>query len=308
MLKKPTVLILGAGASVPYGFSTGKKQLDDARLLTAGELANRIAPLPRTLAPQITSALHYTGELSIDAMLPADSPLLPAAKALIARDLYRVEFTHFERAPELPAHWYRMLYTNIPRRSIEQVRNAPLRIFTFNYDRSLDRFLSRALAQSFPSASPEEIGSLLATIGPFHLHGQLGRLNPEAPGIGDVVPYGGSDGRSGGATDSDVVAAIGQIRLISETTANDAAFVHLHSDLSKAARVVFLGFAFHEDNVNKLKLPEVLRKDAESFASAYGLTVSEMAYLRQKYGISVIHGSMSDDIASFLANYPQILD
>jgi len=36
VLSKQTVFILGAGASAPFGFSTGKKQLDDARLLVRG--------------------------------------------------------------------------------------------------------------------------------------------------------------------------------------------------------------------------------------------------------------------------------
>jgi hypothetical protein len=93
MLAKQTVLILGAGASEPYGFKTGGRQLDWARSLGQPHLIPDTAPLLRTLVPQLQRTLRDTGEGSIDAMLRADSPLLLHAKALMARDLFRVERT-----------------------------------------------------------------------------------------------------------------------------------------------------------------------------------------------------------------------
>jgi hypothetical protein len=285
-----TVLILGAGASVPYGFSTGKKQLDEARMLTADQLRQNIAPESSTRVPALQAALHATGELSIDAMLPATSPILRAAKALIARDLYRVERSHLNPSREPTAYWYRTLYSNIPRRNIEEAAGTPLRIFTFNYDRSLDRFLWLALTQSFPDASSSEISAVCANIGPFHLHGQLGRLHAELQGSGDVVDYGGQMD-AGEATDGDVLAAVEQIKLISETTANDPLFVRLREAISEADRLVFLGFAFHPENVGKLKLPETLNPQTQIFMSAFGITDQEMGHLKGKYAMSTAtHG------------------
>jgi hypothetical protein len=307
LLSKKTVMILGAGASAPYGFSTGKSQLDTARLLSPQQIATEIAPYPAPLAPTLHAALRNTGERSIDAMLPKDSPILGPAKALIARDLFRVERNNLNPKAEPLGYWYRTLYSNIPRRTLEEVRGAPLRIFTFNDDRSLDDFLWRALSQTFSDASPSDIAAVLGEIGPFHLHGQLGRLKGELTCPGDVVAYGG-DAESGGATDSDVAAAVTQIRLISETSADDALFKRAREALAWADRVIFLGFSFHPDNLGKFQLQSCLRASTESWASAFGITEQEMGYLRQKYSLGVQCGQEQWDVARFFAVYPQMLD
>jgi hypothetical protein len=242
MLSKSTVMILGAGASAPYGFNTGRGQLNWARSLEAPNLAIEIEPLSTTLVPQLQLTLRDTGERSIDAMLKASSALLPAAKALMARDLLRAERQTLAVRPEKDTYWYRTLYAALPRASLAEFRRAPLTIYTFNYDRSLDYFLWRALAVAFPDAHAAEIAEALDCIGPFHLHGQLGRLYPESAGTDEIVLYGG-DASSGGVTRSDVQAAIAQIKLISETTAIDEFFVRAQDAISCAEHLVFLGFA-----------------------------------------------------------------
>ena len=106
MLKRPTLFIVGAGASVPYGFSTGCGQLNAARLLSPDQIVAMIAPVRRPQAALLATQLSLTGEDSIDAMLPADSPLLPAAKAYIARDPFK-EHQRVTPRPEVEQHWYR---------------------------------------------------------------------------------------------------------------------------------------------------------------------------------------------------------
>ena len=141
MLSKPTVMILGAGASQPYGFKTGPKQLDWARSLGEQNLVNDIKPYPPMFVPQLRSTLRDTGERSIDAMLRADSPLLSAAKALMARELLRAERNLISPPAEQDTFWYRTLYAALPRNSLDEFRRSQLAIYTFNYDRSLDYFL-----------------------------------------------------------------------------------------------------------------------------------------------------------------------
>jgi hypothetical protein len=126
MLSKPTVMILGAGASQPYGFKTGRTQLDWARSLGDQDLVNDIQPVPRTFVPQLRSTLRDTGERSIDAMLKADSPLLPAAKTLMARDLLRAERNLIIPPAEQDTFWYRTLYAALPRNSLQEFRRSQL--------------------------------------------------------------------------------------------------------------------------------------------------------------------------------------
>ena len=308
MLSKRTVLILGAGASAPYGFKTGRGQLDWARALGAEALAAHAAPFSRALVPQLNLTLRDTGERSIDAMLRADSPLLPLAKALMARDLLRAERVIVTPPSEKDSYWYRTLYAALPRHTLHAFRRAPLAIYTFNYDRSLDYFLWRALAVAFPQATATEVAEALDCIGPFHLHGQLGRLYTEAPGNDEVLEYGGSASPGDEFSDSDVQKAARQIKLISETYATDEFFVRAQNAISEADQVVFLGFGFHPDNLAKLRLRDCLRHETQTFASACGLTQQHTNWLRTKFGVAANFGNEGWDVARFLAVTPQILD
>ena len=70
MISLSTVFVLGAGASVPYGFDTGRQLLERARLLSEDDIVKLIAPpYPRFGATPLHDALVHTGESSIDAML-----------------------------------------------------------------------------------------------------------------------------------------------------------------------------------------------------------------------------------------------
>jgi len=306
MLSKSTVLILGAGASQPYGFKTGREQLDWAR--ATPDLLDEIKPVIPMYAPQLASVLRDTGERSIDAMLRADSPLLPAAKTLMARDLLRAERRLIPPPAEQPTYWYRTLYDALPRRTLEEFRRAPLVIYTFNYDRSLDYFLWRASVAAFPMATSAQIAEALDCIGPFHLHGQLGRLYPESNGAGPVVEFGGETGGAAEITNSDAQAAGSQIKLISETYATDDCFVRAQQAISAAEQLVFLGFGFHPDNLGKLRLQGCLRQQTAVFASAYGVTQHQTAHLSNKYGFNGSFGHESEGISRFLAMNPRILD
>jgi hypothetical protein len=307
MLSKNTVFILGAGASRPYDFKTGRGQLDWARSLGREGIATYIKPCQPMYAPPLYSRLVDTAEKSIDAMLPANSPLLPAAKALIVNDLLRCERNLVIPPSELDTFWYRTLWENIPRGTLNQFRRAPLTIFTFNYDRSLDYFLWRGLVAAFPDASPVQIAEALDSVGPFHLHGHLGRLYHESNGTGDVVQFGG-DSSEGGVMNANVQVGIDNIKLISETTANDESFVRAQNAISAAQQLVFLGFGFHNENITKLSLRNCLNAQTSIWGSAYGLTEQQTGHLRTKHGLYGTFGQEGWGVARCLAMFPQILD
>lgn len=57
----------------------------------------------------------------------------------------------------------------------------------------------------------------------------------------------------------------------------DENFQKLYSDLKGAARVVFLGFGFHPDNMKRINLKEhVDLKNAQIYATTYSLTENEI--------------------------------
>jgi hypothetical protein len=87
----PTVLILGAGASAPRGFSTGGELLSQARRAGQSGLEEMIKPVSENYAEALSAAVRGTGDKSLDAMLELRSDLVQAGKALMARVLLNCE-------------------------------------------------------------------------------------------------------------------------------------------------------------------------------------------------------------------------
>ena len=84
MIKKRTVFVLGAGANVPYGFSTGEGLLVKARELTVDSMAEKTSgQLQRRQLIPLANALTDNFLPSIDALLERREDLRPAGKKLM---------------------------------------------------------------------------------------------------------------------------------------------------------------------------------------------------------------------------------
>ena len=90
-------MILGAGASAPYGFSTGGGLLNEARRCSVGQLAGYIPQEFRAAAPALHSALRGTLTQSIDALLETRLDLVDAGKCYMARWLLQYEKNMLDR-------------------------------------------------------------------------------------------------------------------------------------------------------------------------------------------------------------------
>lgn len=130
---------------------------------------------------------------------------------------------------------------------------------TFNYDRSLEIFLIHALKDGF--AIPFETACRIvksATI--IHVYGDVGKLPGTAPDR--TLDFGG-DGYP-----LRQVASIGLIQTYGESAADAKP---IHEEIQKAEQIVFLGFAFHPQNMKLLKTEASL--SAKTFiATTYGMS------------------------------------
>src|SRR6266516_3639566 len=156
MIQKPTVLILGAGASEPYGYPLG------------AALVGRIVGLTQPGRPAGAGGLHpillrdpgLRGHVddfhrrlmgsetsSIDDFLESNPAYQELGKLCIAAALtvWGPLLTH-----EVPAerHWYRYLWERLRQGAPmpERFRENRTRIITYNYDRSLERYFAGVLA------------------------------------------------------------------------------------------------------------------------------------------------------------------
>jgi hypothetical protein len=315
MLSKKTVVILGAGASMPYGFPSGQQLLQEAQSYeTPDRLAGFINTPARAGAEAFFAALRGTLDQSIDAMLETlPPPVVEGGKGFIARFLLDREYDARTRGPKphpdqkkLGYRWLPHLWNILDFRSLKDFRATPIQFVTYNYDRSLEHALFEAITVKFPGSTPDQCREAMDCIGPIHLHGQLGPL-PELAGASGTVPYGG--GGASGPTDKDCMIATQAIQIVHEPTPQSEPFIRARAAIAWADRIIFLGFGYSKTNVDRLLLKDCLRKEANVFLCVLGFTeAQQLQTLKPLFdGWNVTMGREEYDIVEFFRHNPHAL-
>jgi hypothetical protein len=218
MINSRVVVVLGAGASQPYGFPIGK-QLKAAVL----ELQNHQSTHPFRKSfeigrydPKLFEA--FVSELSrapfdsVDAFLEARPEFVDIGKHAIAFVLIRKETVNALLDPGIDkqGNWYKYILQLMLDDGLDQLQSNKLSIVTFNYDRSLQQYLIMSLMSAY-ALTFDKAAAELKFLKIIPVHGQLGTL----------IEKGASDaGRDyQPVTDSQRVSIAAQgIKIISELT------------------------------------------------------------------------------------------
>lgn len=247
-----TVLVLGAGASADYGFPLGRGLRD----LVCKLLEENPGPVLEQgfSAEEVMSfshALSRSGYTSVDWFLEKHVEFLEIGRASIAAALIPFEeqarlFPY--RAPS--THWYEVFFNKMwSGEDCSLVDGNHITVLTFNYDRSLEFYLSKVAATRSGLTSE---ATLLRIEGPhrtvvaqgptiIHLHGQLGAL--QGP---DPRPYMPD-------LNAEMVAKAAQgLQLLTEANPDSQEFQMGRSAIDECERLYFLGFGFHPLSVQRL--------------------------------------------------------
>lgn len=278
MFSRPTVFVIGAGASYELGFPLG----EDLKV-EIGELLNILFPNGHEQSSgdyQIASLLQQRaaqngehnwnyllykawqirvslpGALSIDNVLDAhhsDPDLVFCGKLAICKSILLAEKKsklYGDRRPHDPTIFQRVSGTFlIPlfQMLTEGVRKEELSgsfenlsIITFNYDRSIERFFPEALA-TYYGIDQTLAAEIFGSVKIIHPYGQVGALGWEDR---DSVPYGADDANLSSITD--------RIRTFTEGIVDENLQSDIHNAYFGADTVVYLGFAFHPINLELL--------------------------------------------------------
>ena len=253
MITTPTVLVLGAEASCPYGFPTAKQlktliceafsgpDAPGSRLL--GDISN----CPRHRFFEFREAFRKSGVPSVDAFLERRPEFLTVGKLAIAYCLIPFENESTLFAPPLhdSGDWYEYLSGKLAA-SFDEFGENKLSIITFNYDRSLEHYLFTSL-RSLHGRSVDDCLEKLAKVPVIHVYGQLGTIPYPQPGSREYLPLGGDENN---VRDAVLDAAHG-ITLLHEAASDLAEARKL---LEAAKRICFLGFSYHPLNLARLQL------------------------------------------------------
>ena len=240
MITTRTVLVLGAGASKPYGLPLGSELRDEvlrAAQNVAYKLHLRRYGLSKTDFEKFAEDLATSGFSSVDAFLEQRPEWTNIGKLAMALSLLSSEYGAIRRLfpPHQPKdHWYEVLWSYLKASSWQSFKKQPLSIVTFNYDRSLEHYLVQIMCNNY-SVKPH---SAVAGLPILHVHGTLGAYDPSK--LGRVV----DDGMPGEAARS--------IRVVHEADVEQSEFVRARQLIGAADRVLFIGFGYLDTNMRKL--------------------------------------------------------
>lgn len=311
MLKSKTVFVIGAGASAEAGLPIGEKLTDDIaalvdirfddwgerplsgdnRLIEAlriyrGEGGQSFAARVRAVGGEMAEAMHLVQ--SIDTYLEThsnDPHVVTMGKLGIVRAIAMAEANSKLASPrgepldlkKLGGTWYRslarLLFNGVPANEPERALQGTSFI-VFNYDRCLERFLIRAFEVNFrmQAGAAEEIVRNAAI---HHPYGSLG----------DIIPVPGRSLVGFGSDRCDLFQTSERILTYSEQVQDGELLSSLRSQIDTAETIVFLGFAFHDQNMALISPENPLAarlRQTRVFATTFGSSDSDTAVIRDQ--------------------------
>lgn len=284
MIRRRTVLVLGAGASKPYGLQLGGELVDQIlrELHASTSLAKSVAAegFDANDISRFKEKLKYSSRLSIDAFLESQPEFLDLGKTIMAAALLpREEESLFPPTEDWCGYFFSKILTATP----DDFRQNQLSIITFNFDRSFERRLYLAVTGSFPVDS-EAAANLARAFPIVHVHGVLAQPA--------WLPRELRDDPDAFALEYGQMANEGVLRI---ECARQIQIVHENSktpetrrakELLRVAEVVaFIGFSFNEANLRKIGCPEILHSKTV-YGTCYGLGSGEVAEAENFFGHS----------------------
>ena len=295
MITTPTVLVLGAGASCPYGFPTAKQlknricEVFASRTTAIRLLGDTVAPAEKFL--EFREAFWKSGTASVDAFLEGRPEFLDVGKFAIAYCLIPLESeTNLFTPPGDSGDWYGYLLERL-NPSFDEFEHNKLSIVTFNYDRSLEHYLFTSLL-NWHGKSVDDCIEKFAKLPIIHVYGQLGKIPYPQRGCRQYLPLGEDVEKEPGA----VVGASQGITLLHE---KESELREVHNLLTAAERICFLGFSYQASNLARLQLEDsVLNRWV--FGTVLHFEAAEVKKTERRLNETMLSGNVTLDDADNL--------
>ena len=184
-------------------------------------------------------------------------------------------------------HWYPLLYERLSRgRTWATLDLSEVTIITFNYDRSLERYLYLSLEKNF-GAGEFELCQKMKTLDITHVYGAIGEPWP-GDGHERYAPRTGTDQYAIVTRRLRLIGQDGDSRSAQDTQKR------ISAKLSAANTICFLGFGYDSDNLDVLGFPSVNdRTEAKRIVgTAYGLSEADKTTALTQIGP---HASLHDN-------------
>jgi hypothetical protein len=290
----PTVFVLGAGASMPYGLPSGS----DLKKLVVSELREHS---PLSAPEQLLLGLGFEqGAIdefredladnirpSIDAFLqiPAKKRYDQIARAAMAAVL--LPYEHRACRATADGDWYRYLFNGLLPDDPSLLTNGlNLKVVTLNFDRTFEAYLTHCLDASFGVPRSEAEGLARDIVPVVQVHGSLaGDYSWSTEG------YAGNVG--------DVRDSVNAIRVVGDDL-NEGAVKSAVQWLEQAEVVCFLGFGFHEFVEERLQLERTLKKKKAVHLTHWRVEGARLQGIKARFQNAINCHFADQDVLTFL--------
>lgn len=269
-----TTLVVGAGASAPFGFPLGSElKTIVTQYARERSIRNRLEQLnyPASHLDELDECLRYGRYQTIDEFLDAKKRFREIGGYIIAEAILNQE--NHDRV--FPARdWMATLFTKLYNK-IVSTEKLDLTIVTLNYDRTIEYFFSKVTKYDCREDEEDTVSDALSKIRVLHPHGSVGTLQE--------LPF----GMIRGPREAHVVRDAGRrIQIISDKLEDSEAFLTARGVLASSDRILFIGFAYHPSTMSAL-FKDVNLSRTELIGTSYGLSAERINAVKEWSGSKI---------------------
>jgi hypothetical protein len=182
------------------------------------------------------------------------------------------------------ANFFQLLTENVRKEDVGKVFEN-VSFIIFNYDRCIEHFLVYATANYY-RITIENAQQLVSKLTLLHRHGVVGRLPWQEPlGISFGAQINGAK----------LLEASAQLKTFSQRIEDESALSKMRKLVEEAQSIVFLGFAFHEPNMELIK-PARPSDVQRIFGTAVGFSQSDLAVVENDLLAALQRSSVSMNV------------
>ena len=169
---------------------------------------------------------------------------------------------------KLKDHWMKPFFKQLTDRrrksDLDQIFSG-ITIICFNYDRCIEHYLIHALQELY-SITPQEAARLVGFLEIYYPYGKVGKLKTVLSLSGGVA-FGAELGLN------EFIQTVKGIRTYTEQVEGEGSLTQIKSAIHYAKAIVFLGFAYHSQNMELLGIGVSQRGEANAiFGTAFGMS------------------------------------
>lgn len=327
MFRDETVFVIGAGASEEFGLPVGWKLLNAIKQNSkfrfdyglkegVADIFNAINQRYDNQREEVNARLLASAEIhraidsagSIDSFIDRnnhDELIAEVGKLQIAYAIAKAEAgsrlltrstgmypdVNWQAAEKTwITSFTEALFDGIRTTNVETI-GTNVTIICFNYDRCIEFYLIAAIERSFQNVSREQAARIVQNMNIIHPYGWLGKLPSD--GGGPTVGFGPELSRG------DLYKISASLVTWSETINDPSMLLAIKSAIAKAKSIVFLGFAFANQNMKLLNagLSENKPYITRVYSTGYGLERQVEDVLKDKIR-AIFHGDHHGSLQS----------